>query len=151
MVKFKLVKNMNANQCLIDAIRAKQYKILKIQKQNNQTLYFQTTTVRPLLLLINREFTTLDKDCEFTGYMRTFYGKLNEFLIEMGRYDGILNVRCLSQKQLNYLKLFKNNLLKLKKKCEDSSIMNYNAFPGCKLPLDVRRIIVSYISIAPMK
>jgi hypothetical protein len=142
---------MNANQYLIDAIRAKQYKILKIQKQKHQTLYFQTTTVRPLLLLINREFTTLDKDCEFTGYMRTLYGKLNEFLIEMGRYDGILNVRCLSQKQLNYLKLFKNNLLKLKKKCEDSSIMNYNTLPGCKLPLDIRRIIVSYISIAPMK
>tara|TARA_B100000795_G_C22764980_1_gene425298 strand:- start:55 stop:519 length:465 start_codon:yes stop_codon:yes gene_type:complete len=154
MVKFKLVKTkkMYADQYLIEAIRAKHCEILKKRSENNNgTLHFQASTVRPLMLLINREFDTLDKDCGFTRYMRTVYIKINTFLIEIESYNAILNIRCLSVKHLNYLQLFRNNLLKLKKKCEDSSIMNYNGLPGGKLPLDIRRIIVSYISIAPMK
>ena len=116
---------------------------------------------RPFILNILRHFDDLEGDIKWSEFLRVAYTKATRDFLpvldaeiseleELSRiwYEEAGRVEQWVPNQTNYLKKFRKNLLKLKKKCEDSSIDYYNYLPGYKLPLDVRRHIIGFISMA---
>ena len=125
----------------------------------NQSMYDKCRAIRPFILNILRHFDDLEGDIKWSEFLRVAYTKATrDFLPALDA--EISELEELSQiwycetgtveqwvpQQTNYLKKFRKNLLKLKKKCEDSSIGYYNYLPGYKLPLEIRRHIIGFIS-----
>tara|TARA_B100000795_G_scaffold195426_1_gene149594 strand:+ start:1285 stop:1752 length:468 start_codon:yes stop_codon:yes gene_type:complete len=147
------------------------FEILKKTKKTTNALndkcittYGKCRAVRPLILKILKKFNNLEEKIQWSGFIRVVYNKLiKDFLpvvdkeileLEDAASKGIiLHTYWNGEKyiQENYLKKFKKNLLKLKKRCEDYTINYYNYLPGNKLPLDVRSNIISFISLVPME
>ena len=126
-----------------------------------QTTYEKCRATRPFILTILRHFDDLEGDMKWSKFLRVAYTKATiDFLPELDAeiseleelsriwYNETGGVEQWVPNQTNYLKKFRKNLLKLKKKCEDSSIDYYNYLPGYKLPLDVRTHIIGFISMA---
>jgi hypothetical protein len=123
----------------------------RLQKATNgcYSTYDKCRATRPFILTILRNYDDLEGDIEWSVFLRVAYTKAtSDFLpvldVRISELDGLGS----SQREGNYLKKFRKNLLKLKKKCEDSSIDYYNYLPGNKLPLDVRTHIIGFISMA---
>jgi hypothetical protein len=128
------------------------------------TTYGKCRAVRPLILKILKYFNNLEGEIACSDFILVVYNKLiKDFLpvvdkeiLKLENYAAvgiILHTYWNGKKyiQENYLKKFKKNLLKLKKRCEDYTINYYNYLPGNKLPLDVRSNIISFISLVPME
>ena len=122
--------------------------------------YDRCRASRPFFLNVLRHYDDLEGDVKWSQFLRVAYFKVTkEFIPELDTEISKLKelsyplnpnaefVRCNSA----YLKKFRKNLLKLKKKCEDSSIGYYNYLPGYKLPLDVRSHIIGFISSTNLK
>ena len=123
----------------------------KMQKASNgcQSTYDKCRAARPFILNILRHYNDLEGDIKWSVFLRVAYTKAtSEFIPVLDLRISELDRLESSQREGNYLKKFRKNLLKLKKKCEDSSIDYYNYLPGYKLPLDVRTHIIGFISMA---
>tara|TARA_B110001450_G_C17457630_1_gene414770 strand:+ start:28 stop:468 length:441 start_codon:yes stop_codon:yes gene_type:complete len=135
--------------------------ILKSQKKANKILHSSqvfithkmSRALRPFILNILRNFTNLEKDIQFCQFMQSIY------ITTTKKYIPILNVEIIDYDMYSkchggvfivhtkYIRKLIKNLLNLRKKCEDSTIAYYNYLPGNKLPLEIRRKIISYISL----
>lgn len=130
----------------------------RMNKKSAVTVYEKCCIVRPYILKILRLFTYLEKEIVWSEFIQVLYVKsikgflpvlneeINRYKKSIKWYGGENN-----KHDLNYLIKFKKNLLKIKKKCENSTIDYYNYLPGNKLPLDVRSKIISFISPVPME
>lgn len=129
------------------------YLIKNAQHKSNKMLasangiYEKIKAVRPLFLKIIKIYDELKHDHEWGRFWQVVYKKACNWLIEV-------DVECqsveLKVKEENYIKTFKKNLKKMKKKCEDTSISYYSLLPD-KIPIDVRTHCVQYISQAVIK
>jgi hypothetical protein len=158
-------------------ILKKSYDKMQKAINSFDTHFDKCRATRPFILKILRHFDDLEGDIQWSEFLRIAYFKVTkEFKPELdakiseleelshypttsvpttnpamavhwGWHDEIRGVSIIQYKS-DYLKKFRKNLLKLKKKCEDSSIDYYNYLPGYKLPLDVRRHIIGFISMA---
>ena len=117
--------------------------------------YERCKALRPFILKLLRLFHVIEKDILWGIFIQIVYKKITmDFLPvlkkKLGNYRHHQLLHKFSSYPKNhnilYLRKFEKNLLKLKKKCEDSSLKYYNYLPGEKLPLEVRSHIVSFIS-----
>lgn len=143
---------------LYETLNKKIVKSLKkYEKNKGKSCYKDSKLIRPILLNVLRHYDTIQDTFKYNTFLKVCYLKCLEFIPSMARcilkmegYDNIeygINYNI----ELNYLKIIRKNLEKIKKKCEKTSLSYYNLLPGDKLPLDIRNIIVSFISIAPIK
>lgn len=117
--------------------------------------YQKCRSTRPFILNILRIFNDLEKEFAWSAFIQVLYVKsTKDFLPALDKEIikiafALLNTHN-NENILSYLNKFKKNLLKIKKKCEDSTIMYYNYLPGNKLPLEIRTKIISFISPVPI-
>ena len=131
----------------------------KWEKNKGKSCYKDSKLMRPILLIILRHYNTIQNTIKWNRFLKVCYLKCLEF--RTSATIGISKMECNDKialrpvknydKELNYLKKFKKNLEKIKIKSESTSLSYYNLLPGNKLPLDIRSVIVSFISIVPMK
>ena len=133
----------------INESNSKTQKLLSTNKC--RTIHSRSLVVRPFILKILRHYDNLEMNAVWCKFLQVSYIKASKEFIP------VLNKRIFSLKDLmtstkkrnnemKYLLMFKNNLLRLKKKCEDSTINYFNYLPGKKIPLEIRSHIVSFIS-----
>jgi len=145
---------MSSKPCHLQSIM-KSYS--NMNKKSASSVYEKCSIVRPYILKILRLYSDLEKEmiwCEFIQvlYVKSIKGFLPVLNEEINRYKSFKWYGGGNKKHdLNYLIKFKKNLLKIKKKCENSTIDYYNYLPGNKLPLDVRSKIISFISPVPIE
>jgi len=113
--------------------------------------YGQSRHMRPLYLYVNRVFERLVQISVYGGFLRSCYVKSNEFTtatIEVMDFQARNDPD--ERKKHRYMRLFIKNMEIFRRTCIRSDCAQYSKLPG-HLPLDIRSIIVSYISCAPMK
>jgi hypothetical protein len=136
----------------------KSYSKMNKNLDKNTECYQKCRSTRPFILKVLRFFNDIEKEIAWSRFIQVLYVKtVNDFLPvlneEINRYK-MANTMWSGPKTkhiLNYLYKFKNNLLNIKKKCEDSTIVYYNYLPGNKLPIELRTKIISFISPVPIK
>jgi len=140
----------------LDKNIAKQIK--KFEKRKGKSCYKDSKLIRPILLNVLRHYDTIQDTFKWNNFLKVCYLKCLDFINPITRVISKLegyNDKIKHAKnyniELNYIKKIKKNCEKIKKKCENTSLSYYNLLPGNKLPLDIRSVIVSFISIVPMK
>lgn len=142
---------------LDETLEKKISKLLnKFEKNKGQSGYKDSKLIRPILLNVLRQYGTMQDKFKWNRFLKVCYIKCLEFtkpvtccISKLECYDKIKYGKNYD-KELNYLKKFKKNLEKIKIKSESTSLSYFNLLPGNKLPLDIRSIIVSFISIVPI-
>mgnify|MGYP006089565011 CR=1 FL=1 len=146
---------MSSSICHLESL---QKSNSKMNKKLQGSVYEKCRGTRPYILKVLRLYDNLEKEIAWSDFIRVLYVKsIKDFIPvlnkEIPRYKR--SIKWYGGKnnklRLNYLINFKNNLLNIKKKCENSTIMYYNYLPGNKLPLEVRSKIISFISPVPME
>lgn len=133
---------MSSSPCHLESIKKSNNKLKKMMLGKSTTPE-KCRAMRPYILKLLRLFDDMEKDFAWNELIQVAYIKITiEFLPEV--------VDWKRKQQNDYIKKFKNNLMKFKKICEDTTIGYYNYLPGNKLPLDVRSKIISFISPVPM-
>lgn len=135
----------------IETISKSQNKSIEMETKC-KTTYDKCRATRPFILNILRYFDDMECDIRWSNFLRVANNKTTkEFLPVLNSEIALLeNLVPFSKKyqiQSNYIKKFRKNILKLKKKCEQSTIHYYNYLPGNILPLDIRSHIISFISL----
>ena len=127
------------------------------EKNKGKSGYKDSKLIRPILLNVLRQYGAVQDKFKWNRFLKVCYIKCLEFtkpvtccISKLECYDKIKYGKNYD-KELNYLKKFKKNLEKIKIKSESTSLSYYNLLPGNKLPLEIRNIIVSFISIVPIK
>ena len=124
--------------------------IKKSQKKTNQMLanasgiYEKIRALRPLFLKVIRLYDDLKHEWKWAEFWQTVYKKANEFLKAIEKQCASVELKV---KEENYIKIFKKNLKKIKKMCEDTSITYYSLLPD-NMPIDVRTYCIQFISQA---
>ena len=142
-------KSKKQKDKLVSSIKKTQRKTnIMLAKARKNSLYEKVKAVRPLFLKIIRLYDYLKDDLEWDKFWYVAYKKSCEFIKELDRqekmnYFGIE----LTVKELNYINNFKNNCKKMKKMCQDSSIIYYSMLPD-NIPIDVRTYCIQFISHA---
>lgn len=121
-----------------------------------ESAYNSSADLRRHFLEILRLYDVAEKDKFWTEYIRVIYIKLvksyipllNKTIIQKTAIARNMTYDCYLKNE--QLIAFKKNCLKLKKKCEESTIEYYNYLPGKKLPLYIRTKIINYISPVPI-
>ena len=135
----------------IETIKKSQNKMTRKIKNTNTT-YGKCRSTRPFILKILRHFDDMESDIRWSDFLKVAYNKVTtDFLpvlnTEITVLEDTVSFSEKYQYQVNYLKKFKKNILKLKKKCEETTIDYYNYLPGYKIPLDIRSHIIGFISL----
>tara|TARA_B100000795_G_scaffold257332_1_gene230482 strand:+ start:73 stop:606 length:534 start_codon:yes stop_codon:yes gene_type:complete len=150
---------MSENVCHFESILKSSKKTFQtLQNNQSHTTYWKCRAARPLILKILRHFHDLEKEFAWNELLQVTYMKATKEFLPI--LDNVINKSDMYLKpyttyrrwvdEVKYLNIFKKNLLKIKKKSEDTTIAYYNYLPGSKLPLDIRTKIVSFISLVPM-
>lgn len=137
----------------------KVFRWAKTQKKSPtiQSTYDSCAGLRYHFLEILSMYDSAKKNTSWTQYIRVIYNKLVNIYIPLldktiiQKSPGTvlrMNYDCYTKNE--ELIAFKKNCLKLKKKCEESTINYYNYLPGSILPLNIRTKIINYISPVPM-
>lgn len=144
---YNMNKSKTQKDILVSSIKKAQRKT-NIMLARKNSLYEKVKAVRPLFLKIIRMYDYLKDDLEWDQFWNVAYKKSCEFIKELDRqekmnYFGIE----LKVKELNYINSFKNNCKKMKKMCQDQSIIYYSMLPD-NIPIDVRTHCIQFISHA---
>jgi len=122
----------------------KSQKKMNIMLANSTNLYEKIKAMRPFFLKVIRIYDVLKHDLEWSEFFQVAYKKSSHLLKQINELEGIDELKV---KEENYINSFKKNLKKMKKMCEDTSISYYTLLPD-RMPIDVRRHCVQFISQA---
>ena len=122
----------------------KSQKKMNIMLANSTNLYEKIKAMRPFFLKVIRIYDVLKHDLEWSEFFPVAYKKSSHLLKQINELEGIDELKV---KEENYINSFKKNLKKMKKMCEDTSISYYTLLPD-RMPIDVRRHCVQFISQA---
>lgn len=143
---FQTNRKERCKQECISGIKKSQHKS-NIMLAKATGLYERIKAVRPQILKIIKFYDILKHKPEFTEFWRVAY-------IKSCTWDKEVDILCLSTelkvKEKNYIKLFKKNLKKIKKMCQDTSVSYYSLLPD-NMPIDVRTHCVQFISQATIR
>ena len=135
-------KEIYKREC-ISSIKKSQRKT-NMMIVNATSIFEKIKAVRPMMLKIIRFYDNLKHDPEWTEFMRVTYTKSCAWDEEV---DTLCLLAELTVKEENYIKLFKKNLKKIKKMCQDTSVSYYSLLPD-NIPIDVRSYCIQFISQA---
>ena len=139
-----MLQSLNKSQ-----VKTERMLILASTKYPN--VFENSRAVRPLILKILRFYPYLKNEAEYTQYLKATYINAKKMLPLID--TEILSIEAHAhwgpqyQYQANYLKKFQKNLQKIKKLCQDTSILYYTMLPD-NIPIDVRTYCVNFISPA---
>ena len=129
------------------SIRKSQLKTNSMLETAN-CVYEKTKAIRPLFLKITRMYDDIKDEWVYTEFCQVAYIKACEMIPTINTEIKALECNLKeNEKKVKYLKTFKNNLKKMKKLCEDTSITYYSMLPDC-MCLDLRTHCVQFISQA---
>jgi hypothetical protein len=111
------------------------------------SLYEKCKNLRPLYLKIIRMYDNLKHVFEWSEFWRVVYIKTNEFLRDISIQRKSIELKVNEE---NYINKYVNNLKKVKRMCEDTSITYYSLLPD-RMPIDVRTYCIQFISQAITK
>tara|TARA_B110000879_G_C10767531_1_gene354022 strand:+ start:12 stop:368 length:357 start_codon:yes stop_codon:yes gene_type:complete len=111
---------------------------------NASGIYEKIRALRPLFLKVIRLYDDLKHEWKWAEFWQTVYKKANQFLKDIEKQCASVELKV---KEENYIKIFKKNLKKIKKMCEDTSITYYSLLPD-NMPIDVRTYCIQFISQA---
>ena len=145
-INHEAMKKERYTQECVSAIKKSQRKS-NIMLANASGIYEKIKAVRPVMLQIIRFYDNLKHEPKWTEFLQTAY-------IKSCTWDKEVDILCLSVelkvKEKNYIRLFKNNLKKIKKMCQDTSVSYYSLLPD-NMPIDVRTHCVQFISQATIR
>jgi hypothetical protein len=142
-------KSKKQKERFVSSIKKTQRKTnIMLANARKNSLYEKVKAMRPLFLKIIRMYDYLKDDLEWDKFWYVAYKKSCEFIKEIDRHDEMNYFGIeLTVKELNYINIFKNNCKKMKKMCQDSSIIYYSMLPD-NIPIDVRTYCIQFISHA---
>jgi|TARA_B110000495_G_C22895056_1_gene522162 hypothetical protein len=143
---FQTNRKERCTQECVSAIKKSQRKS-NIMLANASGIYEKIKAVRPQMLKIIKFYDIIKHEPKWTEFLRVAY-------IKSCTWDKEVDILCLSVelkvKEKNYIRLFKNNLKKIKKMCQDTSVSYYSLLPD-NMPIDVRTHCVQFISQATIR
>ena len=109
-------------------------------------LYERVKAIRPLILKLIRLYHKIEHEWRYSTMWIATYKKICEII-------KILRERVSEDftiKESNYINKFIKNIKKLKKMCENTTIIYYSMLPD-NIPIDVRTHCIQFISNATIR
>lgn len=114
-----------------------------IMLEKSYGLYERVKAIRPLILKLIRLYHKIEHDWGYSTMWIAIYEKSREMI----KILWASNIEDFTVKESNYINKFVKNLKKLKKLCENTTIIYYSMLPDY-IPIDVRTHCLQFISHA---